>query len=114
MAVLLAALPLYVFMRTFLEKRPALLGLTVYLFSHHLLGNTKVGYTYSQLLVPIAAGLALMALAIRRGSMKPRRKGGDRVTATCFIAQAPPSLPDAVDVTSDVVLIVGPSGPGTK
>jgi hypothetical protein len=69
LAVMLAALPLYVFMRAFMPPRAALLGLVVYLSSHHLLGLSKVGYTYSQLLVPITSSLALLTLALRRGSL---------------------------------------------
>jgi hypothetical protein len=68
LAVMLAALPLYVFMRSFTSSRAALLGLIAYLSSQHLLGLSKVGYTYSQLLVPITGGLALLVLAMRRGS----------------------------------------------
>lgn len=69
LAVLLAALPLYVFLRTFLGIRPAFVGLFIYLSSQHLLGFTKVGYPYSQLLVPLVGGIALLVLAMRRESL---------------------------------------------
>ena len=69
LAVMLAALPLYVILRTWVSREAALLALVVFLASQHLLGITKVGYTYSQLFVPLLGGLALMLLALRRRSL---------------------------------------------
>ena len=69
LAVMLAALPLYVVLRAFVNARGALLALMVFLASQHLLGLTKVGYTYSQLFVPLLGSLALFVLAVRRGSL---------------------------------------------
>ncbi|HEV2037364.1 MAG TPA: hypothetical protein VGQ96_02065, partial [Candidatus Eremiobacteraceae bacterium] len=69
LAVMLAALPLYVAMRAFVNARGALVALMVFLASQHLLGITKVGYTYSQLFVPMLGCLALFVLAVRRSSL---------------------------------------------
>ena len=69
LAVMLAALLLYVTLRAFVNARAALLALMVFLASQHLLGITKVGYTYSQLFVPLLGSLALFVLAVRRGSL---------------------------------------------
>ncbi|MBI3734679.1 MAG: NHL repeat-containing protein [Chloroflexi bacterium] len=69
LAVVIGALPLYVFVRTYTRPAAALVAVTVYLFAQHLLGLSKVGYTYSQLLVPVLSSLALIALAARRGSL---------------------------------------------
>ncbi|MEP7198529.1 MAG: glycosyltransferase family 39 protein, partial [Chloroflexota bacterium] len=68
LAIMLAGLPLYVFARTFVNARAALLAVIVYLSSQHVLGLSKVGYTYSQLFVPLLGALALCALALKRGS----------------------------------------------
>ncbi len=69
LAVVLAALPLYVFVRTFTPARMALLSALIFLSSQHLMGLSKVGYTYSQLLLPLTSAFALFALAARRGSL---------------------------------------------
>jgi DNA-binding beta-propeller fold protein YncE len=69
LAVMLAALPLYVAVRAFVNVRAALVALIVFLASQHLLGLTKVGYTYAQLLVPLLASVALCVLAARRGNL---------------------------------------------
>jgi hypothetical protein len=69
LAVMLAALPLYVAVRVFVNVRAGLVALVVFLSSQHLLGLTKVGYTYDQLLVPLVGSAALFVLAARRASL---------------------------------------------
>ncbi len=69
LVVVLAALPLYVFVRTFATARSAFVALTVYLSSQHLLGLSKIGYNHSQMLVPVLTSMAFFALAAKRGSL---------------------------------------------
>jgi 4-amino-4-deoxy-L-arabinose transferase-like glycosyltransferase/streptogramin lyase len=67
--VFLAALPLYVFVRSLFGVRPAFMSLVVFLASHHLLALSKIGYNNLQALPAYLLSLALLVLAVRRNNL---------------------------------------------
>ncbi len=64
--VMLAVPALYGLLRLFISEYAALVGVVVFLASHHLLAMSKTGYNNLQALPVVLTALALMALAIKR------------------------------------------------
>ena len=65
---LLAIVPIYFLARATLGRRVAWISLALYVSSPYLLAYARLGYNNSQAILPVAATLALMWLAIRRDS----------------------------------------------